>query len=241
MKAVKKIFILLITLVIFVTILSYIDYFVVKTKNTFPKISYKVVNKEKKMITYNSLFYKVWYCTEDKTTVIGDYSDPEPTCSNEYSFVDGYYTNESGIKISQKNLLIMIEDNIYTREMIDIMTEIDVKNAVYVAESYEKTFYKNLDTKKSTVNGETKEYSLVLFPTFKKSNDTYKWVYDESNLEEYYCISENDKGEKTFSKYTDGYCESKFNTLELSEKWCSLYKNSTLVYNEKKVSSFCEN
>lgn len=88
----------------------------------------------------------------------------------------------------------MIDKNIYTRDMIDIMNETDVKNAIYVA-AYEKTLYKVLDSKKGKINGESKEYSVVLFPVFKKLNDTYKWTYDENNLEEYYCMSENDKGE----------------------------------------------
>jgi hypothetical protein len=240
-KVVKKIFLLLIILVIIVVIFSYIDYFIVKTKNTFPKVSIKVIDKEKNMITYNAIFYKVWYCTADKTIRMGDYGDPQPSCSDAYSFINGYYINASGTKIPQRDILIMTEKNIYTREMIDIMTETDVKNAVYVAENYEKTLYKVLDSKKGKIKGESKEHSLVLFPTFKKFKDTYKWVYDESNLEEYYCMSENDKGEKTFSKYTDGYCENMFNTLNFDEKWCSLYKNSTLVYNEKKTSDFCEN
>lgn len=241
MKVVKKMFLLLITLVIVVVIFSYLDYFLVKTKNTFPKVSIKVNDKDKNMVTYNAIFYKVWYCTKDKTTRIGDYGDPEPSCSDSYSFVDGYFTNSFGTKISQKDLLIMIDKNIYTRDMIDIMNETDVKNAIYVAEAYEKTLYKVLDSKKGKINGESKEYSVVLFPVFKKLNDTYKWTYDENNLEEYYCMSENDKGEKTFSKYADGYCENMFNTLNFDEKWCSLYKNSTLVYDEKNTSSFCEN
>ncbi len=241
MKVVRKIFIILIILVIVIGGLSYLDYFLVKTNNELPRLSIKKEDKEKNIVTYNALFYKVWYCKNSGTITIGDYSDPSPVCENDYNFVDDYYTNASSLKISKKNLLLMTDKNIYTKEMIDIMsTEDDVKTAVYVSETYGKTISKNVDSAKGTISGASKEYQIVVFPTFEKDKDTYGWVYDTENEENYYCSIKNSDGEMTYSKYTDGYCKGKFEPLRLEKKWCELYKNTTLVYNEDMIGKLCE-
>ena len=241
MKVVKRVFLVLFSLAVFIAILSYLDYFLVKTKNSLPKLSIKTDNKEKDIKTYKALFYKVWYCMADGTTIIGDYSDPDPVCPNAYNFKDGYYTNSSGLKISQRDTLLMIDKNIYTHEMIDIMTTtLEVSNAVYVSEHFGKTIFKTVDSKKGTVKGESKEYSLVVFPTFKKEGNTYKWNYNTEDETNYYCISNNSTDESAFSKYTNGNCEKTFEPLRPDEKWCSLYQNSTLVYNEKQVGNLCK-
>ena len=46
------------------------------------------------MVVYKAIFYKVWYCENDKKFVIGSYDDPDATCTSDIKFDDGYYTNE---------------------------------------------------------------------------------------------------------------------------------------------------
>ena len=48
------------------------------------------------------------------------------------------------------------------------------------------------------------------------------------------------KDEFEFAKYEDGYCVGEFERLKLPEKWCKLYKNSTLVYSEELVKGLCD-
>ena len=75
MRLIKKIFIIIIVLLLILSCLSYIDYFLVKTKNVVPKISLKEEKKE--FIVYKAPFYKVWYCKDSKIIVIGGYDDPD--------------------------------------------------------------------------------------------------------------------------------------------------------------------
>ncbi len=240
MKVVKKIFIILFCIAIIFAILSYIDYFLVKNQNTLPRISLKKVDEDKGVIVYKALFYKVWYCTSDGTTIIGDYSDPEAVCPSAYVFIDDYYTNASGLKISKKDLLLMVYKNVYTNEMIEVMsTDSQVENAVYVAENYGKTFSRKVEDISGTVHDKSQEYPIVIFPTFEKVDDTYEWVYDDTNSENYYCATV-DSGVYKYSNYRDGYCEDNFKAIKMDKRWCDLSGNTTLVYIEGYIKQLCE-
>ncbi len=238
MKVVKNILIALLIIVVVLGGLSYIDYVFVKTKNSLPKIAIKSNNND--MTVYKALFYKVWECNSDGTTVIGDYSDPNPVCPSSYVFKDGYYTNSAGLNIKKRDLLLMTYNNIYTNEMIEIMSnQSEVDNAVYVAESYGKSFAKRIGLKEGTISGEKEEYQIVAFPTFVEKGDTYIWSYDEENEDGYYCVSKDDE-DVSYSKYTNGYCEDNFAKYKMESKWCNLYQNTTLVYLEDAIKSLCE-
>lgn len=226
MKLMKKIFMVTICLLLILSGLAYIDYFLVKTQNTVPKISFK---EEKQDFTiYNALFYRVWYCKDSKTSIIGGYSDPDAVCPKIYEYNDGYYTNSSGIKISQRDLELITKDGIYTSEMVENMkSDSDVNDAIYVAYSYGRTIYKKLSN------------NLIIFPDFYKKNDKYDWYYNEEDTANYYCIVE--KGNDiTYSKYINNECDINYVELELDEEWCGKYKNSTLVYKDDVIKKYCK-
>ena len=112
MKLIKKIFIIVFTLLLILSALAYIDYFLVKTNNKVPKFSLK--KDEKDFIVYSAPFYKVWYCKDSKTVILGGYDDPDAICHKSYEYVDGYYTNSSGLKISEEDLELITKNGIYT-------------------------------------------------------------------------------------------------------------------------------
>ena len=121
---------------------------------------------------------------------------------------------------------MLTNDGIYTSEMIENMTsEKQVEDAVYVASTYLSRFYKVLE--------EHEKYKLVIFPEFKEVDGNYEWVYEEND--NYYCISLD---ERLISKMENEKC-SKIEPFKIDEKWCGLYKNSTLVYDDD-VANLCK-
>lgn len=226
----KKIFVFILILLFIFFGCVYVDYFIVKTKNTVPKISIKKVDNDKNEI-YNAIFYKVWFCKEDDKILIGSYGDPDNQCSNPLEFKDGNYVNESGLIISKKDYFIMTSGGIYTNDMINIMLDKDeVTNAVYVANEYMSNQYK--------VVSENDDYSLIVFKKIVEKKDNYIWDYPDS-LEQYYCLYNID-GKKYYSKYINEECQSEKQELKYSSKWCSLYLNSTLKYLEEDKGKFCK-
>lgn len=238
MKSLKKIFIIIIFLLVVFSGCVYIDYFLVKTKNTFPKIAIKEELNDETTI-YKGILYKVWYCKNNKTMSIGSYSDRDAICPKKYTYTDDYYRNSMGINISKHDLELLISDGIYTSEMIeDINSESDLKDKVYVANIYGQTKYKKVDKDKREGIELESGIELVVFPTFEKNGESYSWTYDY-NVLNFYCMkSEKDKT-KLFSKYENNTCSEEYKEITFDEKWCSLYKNSTLIYKDS-IKKSCE-
>ena len=171
MKSLKKIFIIIIVLLVVFSGVVYIDYFLVKTKNTFPKIAIKEELNDETTV-YKAILYKVWYCKNNKSISIGNYSDRDAICPKKYTYENGYYKNNMGIVISKHDLELLISNSIYTSEMIeDINSENDLKDKVYVALTYGKTKYKKVEKDKR--EGITLEsgVELVVFPTFEQNGN----------------------------------------------------------------------
>ncbi len=231
MKRLKKIIIITIVILVVIFVATYIDYFITKTNNTYPKISIKQKLSDNEFV-YKAILYKVWYCDSNKTYTIGNYSDKDAICPKNYTYVDDFYTNESGIKISKRDLQLLTNDGVYSSEMVENMnTEKQVSEAVHVSEEYGKTKYKSLN--KESEDG----YKLVLVPKFKSDkNGNYKWQYDD-NENEYYCLR-SDKNKNYLSKYNGEECEG-FNKVKMDSEWCTNYVNSMLVY-EDNIEELCK-
>lgn len=235
MKLFKKVSILIIVLLVVLSAFAYIDYFLVKINGKIPILSVKKEIKEKEVIVYSALFYKVWYCTSDKTMTIGSYSDAEVSCSSSYDFVDGYYTNESGIKISKKDMAMLTSQNIYTKEMIEMMSSnSSVNDGIYVSDKY----FSSVPKKINNINDKV---SLVTFPEFLENNGNYEWIYNQDDESKYYCMKSGTSDYETmYSKYINGKCSEDYNPIKMDDRWCSLYKSSTLINNPDLVKGLCE-
>ena len=227
MKKLIKFVIFLVIVAVIITGAVYLDYFNTKANNTSPKISIKEESDD--YILYKSILYRVLYCKTNKRYIIGSYSE-DVVCPKNYAYVDDSYTNEEGIKISKRDLQLLANDGVYTSEMIENMnSNKQVESAVHVAYNFGKTKY-------SVIKSE-KNYKLVVFPEFKEEDGTYKWVYDEEDKENYYCLTAN-KYDISYAKYTNGSC-GKYEKLKMDEEWCGTYENSTLVY-EDGIGALCE-
>ncbi len=238
MKSLKKIFIIIIVLLVVFSGVVYIDYFLVKTKNTFPKIAIKEELNDETTV-YKAILYKVWYCKNNKSISIGNYSDRDAICPKKYTYENGYYKNNMGIVISKHDLELLISNSIYTSEMIeDINSENDLKDKVYVALTYGKTKYKKVEKDKR--EGLTLEsgVELVVFPTFEQNGNEYSWVYNY-NVDNFNCMKTEKDKTKTFSKYENNTCGKEYQPLQFDSRWCSLYKNSTLIYKDD-IEKLCE-
>lgn len=221
----RKLLCLIVVILIIFSGVVYIDYFLVKTQNKTPKISIKEKVTDKNMIVYKAIFYKVWYCENDKKFVIGSYDDPDATCTSDIKFDDGYYTNESGAKISKRDYAIMRSSDIYTDESIKLMSSNDVINAVYVASEYESKKYK--------VYREFTGLRTVHFPSFNEK--TLKWEYNDDNPI-YYCLYDDN----TISQYISGSgCSSDKVPFKFDSKFCSLYENSTIKTFDEWNNNYC--
>ena len=237
MKKIRLVLIIVFIMLLILSALVYIDYFIVKEKNTTPKIS--LVEEDKEFYVYKALFYKVWKCKSDDSIIIGDYKDPDAICKTNYEFNNGFYTNKNGLKISKKDLYMLTLTGIYTHDMVEKMvTNEEVDSALYVVSKYEMLEYNNVMTKDGSKLKSSDGFEIVVFPTFEynEKTDSYKWTYDNKNTNNYYCL---DKKNELYSKYTNNVC-GEFVKLSLDEKWCSLYKNSTLS-SDKEVSKYCKN
>ena len=234
MKKFIKIFVIIFTVLILVASVTYIDYFVSKTKNTYPKIALlKQLNDD--LFVYNSIFYRVWYCKTNNTYTIGNYNDKDAVCPKNYQYENGYYTNSLGIKISKRDLQLLTNNDTYTHEMVDNMSsDSQVENAVHVAYNYGKINYKEIEDENLS---SSLEYKLIIFPEFVEDDkDNYNWEYDESE-ENYYCLDDSQELAKV-AKYENNEC-GVFEEIKMDEKWCTNYKNSTLGY-DTSILKYCE-
>ena len=237
MKLVKKIIIIFLILLVLFGGVTYIDYFLVKTKNNMPKIAIKEEDKVKQVVVYKAPFYKVWHCTSDDSIVIGDYKDSEALCPRVVEYIDGFFTNSAGLKISQRDYELMSYNNTYTFDMISSMTsKSDVDNAVYVAEEYGKTKYSIKENSKFEY--ESDDVELAVFYEFVIDGNNYKWKSDLEDETKYYCAKKVDDSYE-FSKYENESCSSEFSKITMSDKWCELYKTSTLVYSLEDSEPLC--
>lgn len=224
----KKTIIILLIIAICAYGMCYIDYFIFKKQDVFPRLAIKSYNKENNQIVYKSLFYKLYYCKEDKTKTIIGYGEKAPSCNKKIIIKEGYYYNPAGLVISEDVLYLLMHKNIYTLDMINnISNEVDLANAKYVSETYGSVNYKELIDEFGSSEDNNSSYQLVIFPKFKKIDGVYDWVYDEDS-EEKYCLISDAKSE--FSLYKEGYCTSKVIIKKLDSKWCKHAKNSTLAF-----------
>lgn len=237
MKKIKLILIILFIILLVLSAIVYIDYFIVKEKSVPPKIS--LVEEEKEFYVYKAPFYKVWKCKSDDSIIIGDYNDPDAICKTNYEFVNNYYTNKNGLKISKKDLYMITLTGVYTHDMIEKMvTQKDIDDALYVVSKYENLEYEKVMLNKNENLKSVDGYSIIVFPIFEYNTktDTYNWSYNTKDTKNYYCYDDKNK---SYSKYINNTC-GEFVKLTLDEKWCSLYKNSTLSLNEE-ISKYCKN
>ena len=220
----KKYIIIVVLILIVFSSLVYVDYFNTKTNNTYPHLALKSENDD--AIVYTAVLYRVWYCKANKMYMIGSYTE-DNICPRNYEYSNGIYTNSNGITISKKDLQMLSNDGIYTSEMIENMTNNkQVEDALYVVDSYMSKVYKVVD--------ENETNKIIIFPEFKEVDGHYSWVYEEKE-DNYYCLSTD---EKSYAKMINNQC-TKYEPFIMDKKWCELYKNSTLVYDEK-LSDLCK-
>ena len=232
MKKIKKVLFILFIILLIIAGSVYIDFFIASKNNTHPKISIKK-DLGDGLTVYNAVFYRMWYCKENKTYTLGDYDDPDAICKIVYDYDKGYYTNGADLKIS-KHDLEMIRD-VYDSEVIETMnSDTAINNAVYVAEEYKKLDYKPVvENEKELKQG---KYPIVVFPVFKENGDDYKWVDGEDR----YCIDDTDEtsGIKKYAPYEDNKC-GEFVNLTYNKEWCELYTNSKLYFDEE-INKLCK-
>ena len=230
-KIVKILFFIFIFLLIIAGAV-YIDFFISKKKNTYPKIAIKK-EIDSSLVVYNAPFYRVWYCKENNLYTIGDYNDSDAICRKEYTYENGYYVNGSNLIIAKRDLE-MIKDY-YDSEVIELFnSESSIEEAVYVSSLYEKQNYKPvLDEENNEVKvGKT---SLIRIPTFvEDENGNFKWKLDDKT----YCLNIKDD-KKYYSLYENEECSKDYTSLDLDTKWCTLYENSKLFY-KKEINELCK-
>ncbi len=230
MKKIKKVlFIFFIILLIFAGAV-YIDYFIASRNNTHPKIAIKK-EIDDDLFVYNGVFYRMWYCKANDTYTIGDYEDSDAVCAIAYEYDKGFYTNGAGIKISKHDLEMIRE--VYDSEVIETLNSDNVvENAVYVAENYAKLNYKEVEEDGKKVK--SGKYVLINLPDFIEKNNKYSWTIDESKS---YCLDESGDIKK-YAPYEENVC-GEFVNLTYDSKWCDLYKNSKLYFDDK-VNEMCK-
>lgn len=226
MKKLSKILIVLLIIILVISGSVYIDYYIVKSRGVSPKIAIKK-NLNNNLVVYNAPFYKVWYCKTKDSYTIGDYGDKDAICPYEYIYdEEDNYTNKKGFKISNHDLTLISE--YYNNDMIEsINTKNELSNAIYVSSNYGKTIMKEINSSEIKSNDGS---SIVLFPEYKKVNNKYEWVYDNTD---YYCM--NNKGEIALFNEECG----EYYSIKMDEKWCKLYSASTLRYHDE-VKKLCK-
>lgn len=238
MSNIKKIITILLVVLILLAGATYIDYFLVKTKNDLPRIALKHNDDTKQVVIYKAPFYKVWHCLADDSVILGDYTDNDPLCPRTVEYVNGYFTNSAGINISQRDYELMSYNNIYTFDAISNMSSnSDIENAVYVAYEYGKSLYTIKDN--STLKYNSDNVEIAVFNEFVLDGKNYKWKSDLDDETKYYC-AKKEGDTYLFSKYTNNTCEDEFTKITMSDRWCSLYKTSTLVYSLEENNDLCE-
>lgn len=231
MEKFKKIIFFIIIIVLVIFGVFYLDYFKASSNHTAPKLSIKEeLNGD--LFVYNSLFYRMWYCKPTDTYTIGSYSDVDAICTKEYTYENGYYTNEAGLKISQKDLEMV--KGIYDAEVIETFNSDSVlESAIYVVSNYNKLDYK----KAVSEDGEellSDKYQLVYLKEFKENNGKFDWIYNEGKL---YCLDSTEEIKK-ISDYDGEKC-GEFDNLVYTSKWCELYTNSNLAFNDD-INKICK-
>jgi len=235
----KKIVIFVSILVVIFAAVVYIDYFLVKNKGYLPKISIKQEDSVKQSTIYKSFFYKVIKCNVDNSIIISNYNTDDDVCPRDVKYVDGFFTNSSGLKISKKNYILMSYLNIYTFNNIDKMTtNQEVTDAVYVSYNYGNNKYIIKENSEFEHDGE--EVKLAVFQNFDESD--YSFKIDESIKEKIKCTKKNDDDIYVFSDYDleNKTCKGEFKKITMDKKWCDLYKNSTLIYSIDNENKYCE-
>src|SRR5574344_951832 len=101
MRKVKKTILLVFGGIVFLMLLSYIDYWVAYKNGNAPVLSIKKEYKDKQMETYRGLFYTMWVCTAEEDNY--GFDKMPDGCPLKLEFTDEYYTNTYGIKISKEN------------------------------------------------------------------------------------------------------------------------------------------
>ena len=229
MKKFKRILFVIFIFLLIAAGVIYIDYFFASRNNTNPRIAIKK-QIDDNLFVYNGAFYRMWYCKSNDTYTISDYKDSDGVCDPEYEYVNGYYTNGAGIKISKHDLEMIV--SIYDEDVIETFNSDSVlENAVYVAENYSKLKYKEIEENEKVVKAG--KYVLIEFPVFKEVKEKYTWVYED---EKRYCL--DDTGDiKKYALYTDNVC-GEFANITYDKKWCDLYVNSKLFFDEK-INEIC--
>lgn len=208
---------------------TYIDFFVTKSKNTYPKIAIKK-KLSNEVTVYNAILYKVWYCKTNDTFTIGSYDDKDAICPHNFKYEEGYYTNALGIKIAKKDLQMINSNDIYTVEMIENMnSDAQVQSALHVAKEYMENKYQLVNKKSADGN------ELVVFPAFvlDKKTDNYSWVYDTTKEDKYYCLKNG-----SVANYSNEEC-GEYKKIKMDKEWCESYEKSTLIY-EKNIDELCK-
>ncbi len=224
MKKIKRVLFILFIFLLIIAGAVYIDFFIASRNNSHPRISIKK-DLGDGLSVYNCVLYRMWYCKENDTYTLGDYDDPDAICKIVYDYDKGYYTNGAGLKIS-KHDLEMIRD-VYDSEVIETFnSESSVTNALYVAENYAKLNYKQVEEDEKPVK--QGKYLVVTFPEFKEDKDDYKWVDDSETR---YCLDDSADILK-YAPLEEGKC-GEFTNLTYESKWCELYTNSKLYFDEK--------
>lgn len=220
MEKMKKILIILSAVLVLLSAIIYIDYFIVVTRTSYPKISLKK-ELDENLSVYNAILYRVWYCKLNDTYTIGDYSDKDAICTNTLKYdKDGNYTNANDVKISANNMKLI--SAFYSYETIGNMTSDEVEDALYVIKNAYKAKYKYLTDESGSKQETHSGYELIIFPKYEIKNNEVKWTYIE---EEVYCINEN----KEIALYNEEEEECfDFESLGIDKKWCELYKKSNL-------------
>lgn len=220
MKKIKKVVVVLIAVLILLSAVIYIDYFVVVKRTSYPKISIKKEIDEN-LSVYNAILYRVWYCKLNNTYTIGNYSDKDAICTNALKYdKDGNYTNANDVKISAENMKLI--SAFYSYETIGNMSSQDVEDALYVIKNAHKVKYKYSTDDSGTTQETHSGYQLIIFPKYEIKNNDVKWNYSE---DEVYCINEN----KEISLYNveEEECFD-FEPIGIDKKWCNLYQKSNL-------------
>lgn len=134
----KKIIIFILSLFLIFVLFITIDFVNVNFNNR-PFFAFKHEDKEKQLIMYNCMFYRVIECTseENNFTIISYFDNiPANFCPRKINvkFIDGYYTNSKGVKISEEDFFRLHQ--FYTAIQIDDMDSKDIDEKLLEINNY---------------------------------------------------------------------------------------------------------
>lgn len=227
MKKITKIMFIIFIILLSFGLATYIDYYIVKTKNTTPKIAIKKdVNDN--LVVYNAFMYRIWFCKSSGKYTLGDYKDSDAVCFSKDSYdKDGNYISEVNVLISKENLELLSE--YYNSEEINKMSQTDIDDSVLLLKEYGRKIYKVLDTEEANEIKSKLDYDIVIFPKYKLIDNKYEWIYEEN---EYYCMKDNE-----FALYENEKCNA-FTKLSISQKACEIY-NRGVLNNKVNIDGLC--